>query len=107
LKSYAAEKKDEAVANANSAMATFDKRMDALEARIDKNWDSMSESARMKARETMRTLREQRTKVAEWYGGMRVAGAEAWSEVKQGFSDAYQSLSETWQESEQEISSEN
>ncbi len=100
--SYTADKKDEAVQKAKESLNKLDNRIDALEARIDKNWDEMSEAAREQARENHRALRKQRNQVAEWYGSMKTSSADAWDRMKNGFSDAYKALADAWEESEEE-----
>lgn len=103
--SYTAEKKDEAVQKAKDGLSKVDKRIDALEARIDKNWHEMSEAARTEARENLKALRKQRNEVAEWYGSMKTSSAKGWNHMKKGFSDAYKALGEAWEKSEKEFSS--
>jgi nitrogen fixation/metabolism regulation signal transduction histidine kinase len=106
LKSYTAEQRDEAVEKTEKALEKLDKRINALEARIDKNWNTMTQTAREEARANMKALRKQRTQVAEWYGSMKNSSASAWEHMKQGFSDAYKKLEETWEKSEKEFDSE-
>ena len=106
LKSYSADQRDEAIRKSKSALENLDRRIDALEARIDNNWDKMNESAREKARNSLKAVRKQRTKVAEWYGSLKSSSADAWLHMKKGFSDAYNALYDAWEKSEKEFSSE-
>lgn len=92
IKNYSTEKRDEAAKNAKAALDALDVRIAAMEARIDKNWDKMSQSARAEAQNTLKALHKQRIEAAEWYGGLKNSNADAWEHVKKGFSDAYQSL---------------
>lgn len=92
IKSYSVEKRDEAARNAKTALDALDVRIAAMEKQIDKNWDKMSKSAREESRSTLQALHEQRIKAAEWYGALKNSNADAWEHMKQGFSDAYQSL---------------
>ncbi len=103
--SYTADKRDEAVQKTKDGLNKLDKRIDALEARIDENWDKMNDAARKKARENLKALRKQRNQVAEWYGSMKTSSADAWDHMKKGFSDAYKSLEDAWEKSEKEFSS--
>ena len=100
IKNYTADQRDEAVKKAQAALADLDARIDALEARIDKNWDTMSKAARAQARSTLKTLRQQRVVVAEWVGSLQNGTAEAWEHTKKGFSDAYRSLRQAWEKAE-------
>ena len=102
--SYTADKRDEAVQKAKEGLNKLDKRIDALEARIDKNWDKMNEAVRKETRENLRALRKQRNQVAEWYGSMKTSSADAWDHMKKGFSDAYKALEDAWEKSEKEFS---
>lgn len=105
LKSYSADQRDEAIRKSKSALENLDRRIDALEARIDNNWDKMNKSAREKARNSLKAVRKQRTKVAEWYGSLKSSSADAWLHMKKGFSDAYNTLYDAWEKSEKEFSS--
>ena len=101
--SYTADKRDEAVQKAKEGLDKVDKRIDSLEARIDTNWDKMNQAARTEARASLRALRKQRNQVAEWYGSMKTSSADAWEHIKKGFSDAYRSLEDGWEKSENEF----
>lgn len=92
IRSYSVEKRDEAARNAKTALDALDVRIAAIEKQIDRNWDKMNKSAREEARSTLQALHEQRIKAAEWYGALKNSNADAWEHMKQGFSDAYQSL---------------
>jgi predicted RNase H-like nuclease (RuvC/YqgF family) len=103
LKSYSAEQRDEAVQETREALEKLDKRIDALEKDIDRNWDEMDASAREQARESLKALRRQRIKLAEWYGSLKTSSMEAWEHMKKGFSEAYKALYDAWQKSEKEF----
>jgi len=102
LKAYSVEQRDEAIQKTKTALDHLDKRIDALEARIDRDWDKMDTAAREKARANLKTLREQRAQVAEWYAKLKGSSVEAWEHVKKGFSDAYRALTDAWEASEKE-----
>jgi hypothetical protein len=104
LKAYSADQRDEAIHKTKAVLDNLDRRIDALETRIDNNWDNMNKAARKKARSSLRALRKQRTKVAEWYGSMQSSSTDAWEHMKKGFSDAYQSLYDAWEKSVKEFS---
>jgi chromosome segregation ATPase len=103
LKGYTVKQRDEAVRKTKAALDNLDQRIDALENRIDNNWDKMNNTARAKARASLKALRKQRTEVAEWYGSLKSSTADAWKHIKQGFSDAYMDLHEAWVKSEKEF----
>mgnify|MGYP000038066116 CR=1 FL=1 len=101
--SYSADKREEATNKAKEGLSKLDKRINELEARIDKNWDKMSQTARKETRENLRALRMQRNQVAEWYGSMKTSSVDAWGHMKKGFSDAYRDLEDAWEKSETEL----
>lgn len=102
IKQYGADKRDEAAKKAQAALDALDARIEAMEARIDRNWDKMDKAAREQARSRLKALREERVEVAEWYGGLKNSTAEAWDQMKAGFSGAYTSLRRTWEKAETE-----
>jgi cytochrome c556 len=105
IKGYTVAQRDKAMEKTNAALDAIDKRIDALENHIDSNWEKMSKQARQNARATMKTLREQRLKVAEQYGSLKSSSAKAWEHVKKGFLEAYATLQRNWKKSEKELDS--
>lgn len=103
LKAYSADQRDEAIEKTKAALANLDRRIEVLEKWVDKNWDKMNKTARENARSNLKALRKQRIKVAEWYGSLKSSSADAWEHVKKGFSDAYASLNQAWEKSENEF----
>jgi hypothetical protein len=100
IKDYAADKRGEAADKAKAGLDALDARINALEARIDENWEKMDKAAREQARSTLKSLREQRVEVAEWYGRLKHGTAEAWESTRKGFSDAYDSLQRAWKKAD-------
>ncbi len=98
IKNYSAEQRDETVKKVKQVMNDLDKEMERLEEKIDKKWGEMDKAARKNARETMKTLREQRNELAEWYGGIQHSSANAWDDVKRGFIKSYNALKESFSE---------
>lgn len=105
LKSYTVEQREEALRNTSAALAHLDQRIEALERRIDKDWDNLDQVAREKARASLKELQRQRTQVAERYGSLKSSSGEAWGHVKKGFSEAFSALQEAWEKSEEEFGS--
>jgi hypothetical protein len=102
IKSYSADKRDEAAQKAEAALDALDLRMDLLEKEIDRNWEKMDLAARERARRALSALQDERVKVAEWYGSLKSSTASAWEETRQGFVKAYQSLQRDWENAERE-----
>ena len=105
LKAYTADQRDEALQQARAALENLDKRINILDQKLVSQWDQMDQAARVNARATLNALRQQRTRVAEWYGSMKSSSVGAWGKMKQGFSSAYKALHEAWEKSEKEFSS--
>jgi chromosome segregation ATPase len=103
LDAYTADRKDEAIRKTKTALDNLDKRIEALEARVDESWDKMDKAAREKARESLKALREQRNRVAEWYGSLKSSTIDSWEHIKKGFSNAYKTLDDAWEKSEKEF----
>jgi gas vesicle protein len=103
LKEYGAERRDEAMEKSREALATLDRHIEALETRIDRDWERMDQAARDKSRATLRELRKQRTEVAERFGSWKDSSAGAWEQLKQGFTKAFQDLEESRKKAEKEL----
>lgn len=99
---YTVDQKDAAVKKAKEGLNNLDRRLDALEAKIDKDWEQMDLAARKKARASLNALRQQRNKAAEWYGSLQTGTENAWEQMKQGFADAYQDFNAAWEKSDTE-----
>jgi len=105
LKAYSVDQRDEAVKKTKATLDKLDSRIDALETRVDNNWDNMNAAARKKYRTALKSLRKQRTELAEWYGGMKSSSADAWEDIKKGISDAYTAFYDAWEKAEGEFES--
>jgi len=106
IKEYSFDQRDQAVKKVKSTLDDLDSRIDKLQDRIDDNWDKMNKATRQKTKATLRALRKQRNEVAEWYGGLKHSSADAWEDMKKGFSDAYTSFADAWKKAEKEFDSE-
>jgi hypothetical protein len=103
LDAYTADRKDEAIRKTKTALDNLDERIEALEDRVDESWDKMDKAARENARESLKALREQRNRVAEWYGSLKSSTIDSWEHMKKGFSKAYKALDDAWEKSEKEV----
>jgi len=100
LQAYTKEQRQEALKTAERAIQNIDSRIDQLENRIDQQWDQLGDDVRSESRQALRELRKDRIRLAEWYGGMKEGSQDAWSEMKDGFNEAYQSIADAWQDAE-------
>ena len=107
LKGYTADQRDAAIQRSKRALEILDTRIDELEIKIADDWDQMSSAGREKTRESLKTLRKKRNDVAEKYGSLKASSTSAWEEMKKGFSDAYEDLSDAWAKSVNEFDKNN
>jgi predicted MPP superfamily phosphohydrolase len=103
LGTYTVDQRDEAIESTKTALDKLDKRIDALETRLENNWNQMNKATREKARSNLDAARKQRTEVADWYNRLETSSADAWDHTKKGFSDAYKNLSDAWEKSVEEF----
>jgi hypothetical protein len=103
IKGYTVAQRDEAVKQAKAALDDADARIRRLERKLDNDWDKMDQAARNKGRATLNRLRRERNELAEWYGGLKHSSAEAWEEVKNGFSNSYDALKKSFARARKEI----
>ena len=92
IKHYSAEQRDEALQASGTAIQNLDRRIEALEAQGDAKWDEMSVSARDKWRSALRSLRKQRTELAEWYAALKHSSSTSWDGVKDAFYASFNGL---------------
>ena len=95
IKNYSVNQKDEAVKDIKKLIDNLDARIESVENWMEKKQSQMSQTTREKAKATLKELRKQRNEVAEWYGGLKYSSAEAWEDVKQGFSNGYNTLTKS------------
>jgi len=103
LQAYTQDQQQEAVQTASQAMQRADQRINRLETRIDNRWDQLSKPARKEARAALRKLRQERVALSQWYGSMKESSQDAWSEMRTGFNKSYKSMSNAWQDAQQEF----
>lgn len=107
MQNYSVEQRDKALKEAKQAIEKLDNRISDLESRIDKSWDSMNKQSREAAKSNLKALRLKRTEVAESYGSLKTSSGNAWTEMKKGFSDAYQAVSHSWEKATNEFDKNN
>jgi hypothetical protein len=91
---YAAQERDAALTEARSALDQLDAAIEAREQDLRDNWSGMSAEAQEIARSQMRELRTARNALGERYGALQAGSVNAWTELKDGFADAWSAFSE-------------
>ena len=102
LKHYSIEQRDVAVQATNDALVKLDQHLDALETRIDNNWDNLTQSARTESRANLKFLRKKRIELAESYGRLKSDSASSWKDIKESFSNTYSDLHDAWEKAKNE-----
>ena len=105
IRSFSAEQKDDAVAQAKQALKKLDAQIDRMEQQMRDGWSDLDRAARQKSRAALQRLREQRNELAEWYGGMKHGSLDAWERLKEGFLKSYGKLEQAFQEARNELAS--
>jgi chromosome segregation ATPase len=103
LQDYGSDQKEQAEDSINRTLSALDKRIQELEQQLSENWDDMSDTARERSQKSLESLREQRARVQNWYEELKESSASAWERARKGFSEAYEALSEQWNNTEKEL----
>ena len=103
LQDYGSDQKEQAEDSINKTLSALDKRIQELEQQRSENWDDMSDTARERAQKSLESLREKRARVQTWYQELKESSASAWERARKGFSEAYEALSEQWNNTEKEL----
>lgn len=96
LREYSALRRQEALQQARQSAEQLDREIAGLQQDVQARWQSMGQDARNRMDAAMNDVRTRRTQLAEWYGGMRHASDQAWSEVRTGFVASYRELSDAF-----------
>ena len=88
VKSYSAEKKDEAMAYGSSLVRETDRQIESLE----KHAAKASGEAKTQLERELKDLKAKRAVAAKKLDEMGKAGGAAWNDAKDGFADAYRDL---------------
>ncbi len=103
IKEFSQDKKDKTITQVEGALTKLDSRIEELEHKLDRKWESMDSAARVEARHSLQVLHKNRAKVAEWVGSMKQSTSSAWHKMKSGFSNAFSALEESWQDAETDV----
>lgn len=106
IKTYSVEQKKEAVRDIENALQRIDRRIERLEKQLNEKWDKMSSEARKEARRSLNALKQQRDELAVWYDDLKKSSAGSWDQLKNGFSQAYEALSSSWEKAMKEFADE-
>ena len=103
IKEFSHDKKEKTLSQVEMTLHALDARINDLENRRDKKWDSMDQATRTQANQSLQTLHKNRAEVAQWLASMKQSTTHAWSKIKRGLSNAFSALEESWQHAEGDI----
>jgi TolA-binding protein len=105
IKSYSFEQRDKAVKEVKAVLNDLDGRIDRMQNRVEQKWSEMDRSSQEQLRKTLKTLREKRNQLSEWYGGLQQSSSGAWNHVKEGFIEGYDSVASAFDKAQKEFDS--
>lgn len=96
ISEYSAQERKQAIAEAREALNKLDAEIERREDAVRENWSDMSEATRDNMREQLRELRQLRNRVGERFGALQTGTESAWTELKGGFTDAWDAFAKAW-----------
>lgn len=100
---YGENQRQQLLSETESALASFDQRIDRLQATIDAREQDMSRAAQRYTDNLMNTLERQRVEFGNWLSNLRTESDTAWDQVMYGFSEAYDQFYNSWENLESEF----
>lgn len=103
LADFTTERRERLMADIEDVLSAIDDRIATLEGRLKEDWDSADRIERAQAQTALASLRRERSRVTEWNQRMQDSADFTWESMKEGFNDAFDELSEAWQDAEQRV----
>lgn len=103
LADFTAERRDRLMTDIEDVLGAIDDRIATLEDRLENDWDGADKIARAQAQTALASLHRERARVTEWHERMKDSADFTWESMKEGFNDAFDELSEAWQNAEQNV----
>jgi hypothetical protein len=94
IEAYSLARRDEAQQRAKVAIDDTDRRIQQLQADLDRGAERMSAAARADREQAMRDLRAQSAELSTRYRKMQDSSAEAWSRIRDDFVSAYRHIAD-------------
>lgn len=76
--------------------------MHVWEGRFKEKRDDLKQSSKDTYQTSTQGLKRQREELSAWYEKMKGNSSDSWDEIKKGFADAYDSLTDSWNKAEEE-----
>lgn len=96
IAAYSEQQGEQAVTEARAALDRLDTEIEAREQALREGWAEMSEEARETARAQLKEFRDARNRLGERFGALQAGTTSAWDELKSGFAEAWDALSQIW-----------
>lgn len=103
LADFSADRREQLMADIEDVLAAIEDRIATLDNHLQENWETADELARAQAQTALAALRRERARATEWHQRMKDSPDFTWESMKDGFNDAFDDLSETWQGAEQGV----
>ncbi|MDF0748611.1 hypothetical protein NLU14_00050 [Marinobacter sp. 71-i] len=103
LTDFTAERRERLMTDIGDVLGAIDARVTTLENRLQGNWDEADKLARAQAQTALASLHRERVRVTEWHQRMQDSADFTWESMKEGFNEAFDKLSEAWQNAEQSV----
>ncbi|MGM0766726.1 MAG: hypothetical protein ACQEV6_01750 [Pseudomonadota bacterium] len=103
LADFTAERRKQLMTDIDDVLGAIDDRIATLDNRLQEEWDEADKIARAQAQTALASLQRERARVTEWQERMQDSADFTWESMKEGFNDAFEKLSEAWQNAEQSV----
>lgn len=103
LEDFSAERREQLMSDIDGVLSAVDARIVELDSRLEENWDEADQLTRAQAQTALASLRRERARVDEWYQRMEASADFTLESMKEGFHDAFDTLTENWQLAEQKV----
>lgn len=107
IKDYTHDKKEDLAASTSELLQKTDERIEALEAKMNEEWDSLSEASREKSQQALAALKEKRAQAGALWEELKQSSAETWDDTKETFGDHYQNMVDEYHAIFDEVDSDN
>ncbi len=96
IKGYSLDQRDAALNKADALLISMDSQIEKLESQAQNEWKDLKGDAKANRQAALKSMRQQRAELSEWYGGMKHSSEEAWEEVRTGFVNAFSTLDKSF-----------
>ncbi len=103
LADFSSDRRDQLLTDIEDVLGAIETRIATLDSRLRDNWNSADRLERAQAQTAVAALRRERSRVMEWHQRMQDSTGFTWESMKGGFNEAFDDLSEAWQNAEENV----